>query len=449
MQWLQHYLDRKHQEILLIGSVLARPGPLGRPGSVEEVVERKFRLGAALKSERALIDWAMTETRWSDARSMRIGPFTASYGYQRADLSVSGPPCYGALRTVPGRDVVRTIYTSAGMSAISVLLVALGRVCEAVRLAIVPGSYKETLEVAEAYVRNLSIETAQTASAASTAEHRVGHAMRVLLVDSCVPKDWFRAEALRAPESLDLIVFDTTCFSTDSGRIGRVLRWARRFGIPLVLIRSHTKLDSLGIEFGRLGSAVFVASAESVAARRLSWFRELVGEMQDAVRLFGAAAVPAHLCPFAGNETYRRLNMRRTAAMVRNGRRMARRLASRLGGRGCVTPYQHGLFLTLRSPAVWTEDEAKHMAADLAAEIGAKSLPLRHAGSFGFDFIAAEAFFDTGTGRHVLRISSSDLPPPICDRIAQGIEEWWRGRGLSERAPVAYGIHRDAGCRAA
>ncbi len=91
MQRLQHYLDRKYQEILLIGGALAGPGPLRRPRSIEEVIEIKFRLGAALKSEQALIDWDMTETRWSDARSMRIGPYTASYAYQRADLAVSAP----------------------------------------------------------------------------------------------------------------------------------------------------------------------------------------------------------------------------------------------------------------------------------------------------------------------------------------------------------------------
>ena len=449
MQWLESYLDRKYQEILLIGSALARPGLLRRPRCIEEVVERKFRLAAALRSERALIDWDITETHWSNTQSMQIGPFEASYGYRRADLSVRGPPYYDALRTVPDRDVVQTFYTSAGMSAISALLVALGRVSETVRLAIVPGSYKETLEAAEAYVPGLRIEAAEVTSAAPIDTRSTGRATRVLLVDSCVPKGWFRPETLPPPESLDLIVFDTTCFSADSGRIGRVLRWARRLGIPIVLVRSHTKLDSLGIEFGRLGSAVFVASAETAAARRLSWFRELAREMQDAVRLFGAAAVPAHLCPFVGNERYRQLNRRRIAATIRNGRRMTRRLASSLDGHLRVTAYQHGLFLTLRAATAWTEDHVKHMAARLAAEMTAKSLPLRHAGSFGFDFLAAEVSFDTRTSQHVLRISSSDVPPPICDRIVAGIEEWWRGYGLPARMSAARGVHTDAGCRAA
>ena len=60
--------------------------------------------------------------------------------------------------------------------------------------------------------------------------------------------------------------------------------------IPIVLVRSHA--DSLGLEYGRLGSAVFVAYKKRYGAHgRLVDFAR---EMRDAVRFFGGAALPAH-----------------------------------------------------------------------------------------------------------------------------------------------------------
>jgi hypothetical protein len=39
--------------------------------------------------------------------------------------------------------------------------------------------------------------------------------------------------------------------------------------------------------------------------------------MRDAVRLFGTAAIPAHLPPFAGSEAYRAPSAARVAGILR------------------------------------------------------------------------------------------------------------------------------------
>jgi hypothetical protein len=144
-----------------------------------------------------------------------------------------------------------------------------------------------------------------------------------------MPSAAFEATLHCTEPKLDLVVFDTTCFSSGSGRIRRVLRWARRWEIPVVLVRSHTKLDSLGLEYGRLGSAVFIAGEARMAAAKRKLLESLASEMRDAVRLFGGAALPAHFPPYVGRRAYRVLTDKRVAAILRNSRRMARRRRSR------------------------------------------------------------------------------------------------------------------------
>jgi hypothetical protein len=55
-------------------------------------------------------------------------------------------------------------------------------------------------------------------------------------------------------------------------------------------------------------------------------------------------------------------------------------------------------------------------------------LPVRHAGSFGFDFVAIDGYFDTDTERHLVRVAAADLPEAVSARISDGITGWWMRR---------------------
>lgn len=419
METIPAYLERKHQELGLLNDSLRNRIDLARPRSVDDVVRSKFRITAALRAEHELQEWKATETAWSHTANPTSGPFRFSYDYQRADLTVRGPSFYevdcGCTSTV--------IYTASGMAALSAVLLASAQIVEKADILVLPGSYGETLELIRSFVPHLRLEALKWPLGDAFAPASLP---RILLLDSCSLAGAFEA-ALRCDGSgLDLLVFDTTCFAGRSGRIRRVLRWARRYGIPLVLVRSHNKLDSLGAEYGRLGSAVFVHGTErQQRAGRLDWTR-LASDTRNAVRLLGGAALPAHFPPFAGSAAYWALTKRRVAAILRNSRSSARYFAATLPALAAELHFAHGLYVTLRGKRALDEATARQAAEDMSGELRRDGFPIRHAGSFGFDFAATEWFHDATTDQYSVRVAVSDLPTELWNDMAAAIARWWR-----------------------
>jgi hypothetical protein len=113
--------------------------------------------------------------------------------------------------------------------------------------------------------------------------------------------------------------------------------------------------------------------------------------------------------------------------MLRNGHLAARTLTRQLGP-SAVRQYRHGLFAALVPPYTWEEGEAAQEAERLAAWLAGRGLPVRHAGSFGFDFVTVEGFFDTAVERHLLRVGAADLPKAVSARIVDEVGDWWTRR---------------------
>ena len=411
------YLERKHREIALIDACLATPLNFEPPDSAEAVIQRKFKLAGALRAERSLESWAITETARPEAQRWRSGAYRFSYEYQRADLHVRGPALYDITDAVDGRVRQETVYTGSGMSAIAAIVTALIRLRGPLEVIAPRGCYGETRELFESLKERVTIVPSEQRN---ERPRKAAGRTRVLLIDSCVAENF--GDYRGALEESDVVVFDTTCFWQDSARIRIVVRSVLGAGLPMALVRSHAKLDSLGIEYGRLGSVVL---AWRPVDTRQAWMRRLLRATEDSVRLYGVAAIPAHFPPFTGTAQYRACSRARTATIIRNTRRMARELSLRMPGNCAIRTFQHGLYFALVPNDDPTIDDVKRAAAALSAALGHQKLPLKHAGSFGFDFVAVEWFFDPTLQRNLLRIAGADLPASLIDRIVDAIEQWW------------------------
>lgn len=420
METTDAYLVRKYRELSLLNSCLAARLDLAKPVSPAMAIEQKFRLAAAIKAERLLQNWSHTETARSSTEHASLGAFEFRYGYQRADLHVHGPAIYGALCAEQANIIQQTIYAGSGMSAMAAVLTALLRLKEFAEVLVPQGVYNETSELVDSFggrLRRLSLETAHDLRRSTSGT------TRVVLLDSSVRAGFF--DFLRMPpRNVDLVIFDTTCFWRGSRRIRRAVNWALGSKLPLALVRSHTKLDCLGIEYGRLGSVVVATSLLGILSGELEWAADLARQTSESIRLFGTAPIPANFPPFAGTRQFDRCSVARTAAIIRNNRRLARLLSVALGTR-TVSEFQHGLYLTLAPNADISVQAAKNLAGALSDELASFAYPVAHAGSFGFDFVAIEWFADPFSRRNVIRIAASDLPLSQIDRIAEGIARWW------------------------
>jgi hypothetical protein len=132
---------------------------------------------------------------------------------------------------------------------------------------LVPGSYGETRELIEGYARHLRPIIHDGVMLEATAR---SSSCQLLLVDSSAPASTFETNLRLTRPAVDLTDF-------------RYHLLLGRFG----------PMDSLGAEDGRLGSAVFV-DWEKRASAGTGWiFHSLPAEMRNALRLLGAAALPA------------------------------------------------------------------------------------------------------------------------------------------------------------
>jgi hypothetical protein len=429
-------LERKSREIALLDRCLRTPLQVTRPESLAAAIERKYRLAAVLKADQLLDRWSITETAHPPTQRLKAGRFTFSFGYQRADLEVQGPSIYPGLQGIGGDRRESTIYTGSGMGAIAALLNALLQFNERIELVAPQDCYVETRELMTSlgsHIQLLPLKPYRCEPDSDRAD------ARVLWIDSSVQCS-FSSCLSAMTQDVDLVVFDTTCFWRCSTKITRAVERAVHLGIPIALVRSHGKLDSLGIEYGRLGSVVL----EMPPAGPVSRWGNLAPKIRDAVRLFGAGPILAHFPPFENSDDYQACSMVRTASIIRGTRRLASVLRSRLPP-GSLTTFQHGLFLTIALGGSACIDELKRYASELSIELAFRGFPVKHAGSFGFDFVAVESCSDPIRGTNAIRIAGADLPIQMIDEIGHGIATWLghvrcessHGRAMTSRAAAA------------
>jgi hypothetical protein len=225
---------------------------------------------------------------------------------------------------------------------------------------------------------------------------------------------------LRRLAPVSVVLFDTTCYDVDAPEIMRVVERCLYEGVLCVLVRSHIKIDTLGLEYGRLGSIVFVLPrpcdpASAGLAQRLR------RRASDFLIKVGAGFSPHTFFPLHSDVEFRRLNGERNAIMRDNNLRGAATLCQEIHERSTMRfrSYHHGRFLFLQ-PAV--DDWSAAFARSLRRALDETGAYVRIAPSFAYDFVGITRLtgqqYQTGGG---LRVSFPDYPREIIDRCLEAM----------------------------
>ena len=420
VETIADYWQRKRAEVALMRE-LCGVAEDGWPTGGAELLAEKQRLRARILARATLDHPEHTESNLTGGSEQTVGRARVAYSYLRWDGRWSSRRPAEEIYPPGDAPWPRTIsiglLTSSGMAAVSATLTALDRLVPAgTRLFIGQGSYFETTTFARGYLHNLQAPP-----------ERVGaEAGDVVLLDSITGTDWPAIFADRPLDPLTALILDTTCYDASSPRIAAIVARATADGVPLILVRSHIKLDCLGSEHGRLGSILLVLP-RSASRARFSFARKLRREILDVLRLTGGAPfTPAQLFPPTSDpallERYQRLNQRRNERLVASNARAVAAMAAAAHPTTFVEDFHHQLFFKIRT-FLGDPARVRGHGDDLLARLRDAGLFALYAPSFGYDFIAVTLIV-YAQKRAELRIALPDLATEDVDRFAAVIREW-------------------------
>jgi len=436
MENMNDYLRRKEEEIRFLNDQLFTPLAIPRPLGLDDIIPLKFQLRAALLTQTIGTNREMTETNSTPKPDWTCHGYTATYLYQRHNLQITGAPIYrDALEAIAAdASSMREMYMASGMGALTVVLLALNRaVASPWYVVAFSDTYFETQHLIRQVASQMKpavVSSAEDAIVALRSFAQVGDGGILLLYDSITAADNSNMIESLEPGSVDLILFDTTCYDSRSPRIRRVLERAQELALPIVLVRSHIKLDFLGVEYGRLGSASFFIPA-STPERGVRLAEALMSLAADMTAVTGLMALPYHLPPGGDRPHFHEMNSRRLEKIMENNRCCSRYLAPLLASHDIhVMEYHHQLFLSIEFTHPLSHDTIKELVDDLQTHMEENGLPVRRATSFGFDFIAVADFVDVRRNRAVVRVALSDHPEPIVRRFTELLAAWCVERNI-------------------
>ena len=295
------YLTRKQREIALLDACLDPPLALAAPASIDDVIDVKRKLAGAVRAQRSLASWEVTETAQPAERRMakrRVHvlvrlPARRPRNSRAADLSDAGREGHA----------VETLYTCAGMGAAAALFTALGQYSDRCRCT---WRARRTRKRASCWSALRSACAARVVAVAPHARPRPRRARPARRLGDGGHSARRRSDAARHRARRfrhDLLLADV-----GPHRARRALgAQARRAGRDVPQPQQARQLRRR-VRKARLDRAVVApAKRGALDARR-------VRETRDTIRLLGVAAIPAHLPPFTDDDAYVLASGERTAA---------------------------------------------------------------------------------------------------------------------------------------
>ncbi len=413
------------------------------PKSVRHAVRRSFEARRLCISSEEALSWR-NSLSYVGGTPDPLDTVLCSHEYDRAEVELApdaplAQP-YPWLRRVGAQ--AKTLYTTSGMAAIAGWLTGVARVAaerDQHHLVLTNQVYYETDRLfGLAGLAHLTIRGCAGLDEILVELARARQPV-VVMLDSTYPggDPASVARVLRAadPERVSCVAWDSTC----APAIADPCAGLTSLAVPLAVLRSHPKLDQLGLELCGFGSATIAydrsAKPSSRGPQLLTFVESIMGVSglyapASSVRLIARAGV-LPIPPLAVTANGR----------VREANRIGRGVLAReleASGRFVVREYDHACFVTIHLLGLGAPVREEELDAEVYAleALGAEhGMAVWRSASFGFHYTALSAYEAKGPPETrglpphgVIRVGFGAHDPDVCQDVAMLLAEYLRGR---------------------
>lgn len=316
--------------------------------------------------------------------------YTFNYDYQRFDSDLKYNNFESSFYNV--NDVhSKTIFTNCGMSSIFCVLYALSRL----------ENYKVT------YEKDIYFETQKIIESL-----KLNRGKKIIYYDTI--SDNFKFDS---NEKNKIIIIDTTCYhSYDFNEFITKLLNNNNF---VIMVRSHVKLDMLGLEYAFLGSVTFFISDKTNKVQ-FDNYKKIIINTLNICGTIGAYASENNIFPLLSNINFIKLNKDRIKRLNNNNKYFYEKNRENK----YLVLHNHNLFLTL----ITNIDDTQKLI-DVVKKIANDSKGLcYYSSSFGFDYIALDTYFDFNSKKNTVRISIGDVNKKVLNDFVDYFKEKLDGK---------------------
>lgn len=208
-----------------------------------------------------------------------------------------------------------------------------------------------------------------------------------------------------------IVVIDTTCYSSFCFK--QMLEKLLNNNCFCILVRSHTKLDMLGLEYSSLGSIVYILPAK-VQNKKFKEYKNIIQTSMEVLSCLGMLAQEKNIFPLLNDSSVIKLNKERIERIQCNNEYFYEAVQSQF------ELHKHKLFLTTSKLKNYNIDVLKVKLMEFAKR---NDDICKFSGSFGFDYIAVDTFMDLIEKKNVIRISIGDVDKKEIDTFVDRIKE--------------------------
>lgn len=398
-----------------------------RPSTYQEFFRLKMDIRSSIRAKSAR-DLGCGESRLSRA-AVRAGGLSFKFVYQRMKVDLIGKSAvnliYRNLKLSPSTES-NGAFTTSCQSAISALFHTLRLILGDFIISVNDGAYWETL----GFLRQFSFKISHL----NGTEHINSPLMRVIYLDSSTETTFFEKEwpAKVQLNKCRLLIVDTTCLSLKSEKLSEVIEVSRRAGLICVFVRSHMKLDCLGMEYGRLGSIVFLRPI-GLNHKSKIFSEKLINKFNEIAAYHGAFANLSQIYPFFTNARFQKVNELWQKRIEMNNKQVSNFLEKNIDFENAplaLKKFEHNKYFWFVSKRPIADRQVLDLCRGLDRNLSFLKVPHLSIASYPWDFLSITPFKRGQTilidqkDRTVIRISVPDFEKAKVDDVKRSLHFW-------------------------